>query len=486
MPGSDQHPAMGVQYSDLACQEKQLSVVSMDSIEEHEETVKPHRSVSFQVESTVIEEAEFEEEWSEEEEEEEEEEDALRLRAKKIVKKAVHLACKRWESMHRRSSIDYLIASTKRLKIASPSPPPALPEEERAPYEDGVAIDPLPQGDWDTPSPGHDSGLVHGKKRSRSESHDIMMMKELELFRRTQMGQEAGERVIAKPSRRGSGRDRPTFQPQEPIGKLVSDIQRLSIQKTDSESEECCSSEEEYTVLSGVTKPATPSDSETASPVPPPNSPTLLQVMRGAGNRSPSPLLHTVLPSALRQVPQYCSVDEETTTCTSPEFQQKISTNTATVSYEHIRNPLLILAKDSPVPEMDYFIIVHTYPPPGLCQKFQCGNTDEVNLLYHCWLYPEVPCDPDLVCSQPLEMGVFQPRGVAPVHQDLDDAGVAFYYLHPRSVDNCWLKLMLFSLVGLCVSMTATSLQKTLSFIYSGTTECTHSSLPQGTEHAGW
>ena len=74
----------------------------------------------------------------------------------------------------------------------------------------------------------------------------------------------------------------------------------------------------------------------------------------------------------------------------------------------------------------------HTHPPPGLCQKFE--NTNEVNLLFHCWLYPNVPCEPAVVCSQHLEMGIFQPRGVAPVHQDLQDAGIAFHHLQPRSV----------------------------------------------------
>jgi len=32
-----------------------------------------------------------------------------------------------------------------------------------------------------------------------------------------------------------------------------------------------------------------------------------------------------------------------------------------------------------------------------------------------------------------LEMGVFQPLGVQPVHLDLQDAGVTFYFLDPRN-----------------------------------------------------
>jgi hypothetical protein len=437
----------------VPCEEKRPSVVSMASVdsEEVEVTAPAHRqlkSVSIQIEGTVIEEVKFEE-WTEEEEEEDEgefEDDVLRKTAKKVVKKALHLACKRWESMNRRSSIDYLIASTKRLKIASPSPPPTLPEEQ---YEQIVGRD-LPSS-WTgskVPSPSPDRSPGHGKKRNRSESHDVMMMKELERFRRAQnMGQE--ERVFAKPRNsagRGNGPKRggpPQLQQQESLGELISDIHRLSIQRMESESEDCYSSEDDYTVLSGVAKPAgsTSDGSIPTSPMPPPNSPTSLQVMRAGIVRSPSPLLHTVLPSALREIPRYSSSsEEENTTCTSPEFQQRLSSHsmaTALSLTPHTQDPILFLPRDGPVPEMDYYIILHTHPPPGLCQKFFCNNTNEVNLIYHCWLFPDVPFEPEIVCSEQLEMGVFQPRGVVPVHQDLKDAGVAFSQLQPRSVIHC-------------------------------------------------
>lgn len=437
-------------------QDKRPSVVSMGSpssedSEEQEDSSKLPKKVSIQVEGTVIEEVEFEDEWREAELEKDwlVREDALRLAAKKIVKKALHLACKRWESMNRRSSIEYLITSTKRLKIASPSPPPALPEEERAVYEHGIATSGRSPREWDTPSPNPETG--HGKKRNRSESHNIMMMKELELFRRTQVTltqEEDGERVIAKPRRRGEGRkDSATSGPfvkQESMGELIFDINRLSLQKAESESEECYSSEEDYTVMSGITNPVG-RRSSSPSPIPPPNSPTLLQVMRGGINRSPSPLLRTMLPTALREVPEwdYSLEHEEQATCTSPEFQQRLSalqpssetmvtSETMVVSTASCAEEPFLMATS--VPDMDYYIILHTRPPPGECQKFMCGNTDEVNLLYHCWLYPDVPCDPSIVCSEPLDMGVFQPRGVTPVHQDLQDAGVAFHHLQPRLV----------------------------------------------------
>ena len=435
-------------------------MVSMSSIDSEEAAPRQHKSVSIQIEGTVIEEVECEEWMDEEEEEEEEEEDeegeeeeeedgevvndVLRKMAKKVVKKALHVACKRWESMNRRSSIDYLVASTKRLKIASPSPPPTLPEEQ---YEQIAGTD-LPSS-WrgaEVPSPTRNRGPGHRKKRNRSESHDVMMMKELERFRRAQMGgqEKVEERVFAKPRRvtsRVNGPRRAQLQPQESIGELISDINRL---RMESESEDCYSSEDDYTILSGVTKPASAGSnsdgSVSTSPMPPPNSPTSLQVMRSGVTRSPSPLLHTFLPSALRDLPHDSpSSEEENTTCTSPEFQQRLSTShpmegEPLTASPHATDPILVLARDTPVPHMDYYLVLHTHPPPGLCQKFLCNNTDEVNLIYHCWLFPDAPFDAEVVCSEQLEMGVFQPRGVVPVHQDLKDAGVAFHHLQPRSV----------------------------------------------------
>ena len=447
--------------------QSELSVESSVEMETSAAAPRQAKTASVQFKTTVIEVDECEYEWTEDEEEgegdnmAEDADEVLRKGAKKVVKKALHLACKRWESMNRRSSIDYLIASTKRLKISSPSPPPVLSEEEKAPlYEEGVVANlPAPHSRLeDTPSPTFCGG--HGKKRNRSESHDVMMMKELERFRRTQMGQEkSGERVFAKPRRtagRGKGPTQdslsPRLQPQESIGDLISDIHRLSLQRMESESDDCSSlddEEEDCTVLNAVTKPVNSgSNSEgsaSASPMPPPNSPTSLQVTtaRFGVNRSPSPLLRNILPLALKEVKEEDEEEdeEERVTCTSPQFQQRISAHfekaepmaaAVTLSEEPDHHSFFGMGRDTPVPDMDYFITLHTHPPPGLCQKFLCNNTDEVNLIYHCWLFPDVPFDPEVVCSEQLDMGVFHPEGVVPVHQDLRDAGVAFNQLQPR------------------------------------------------------
>ena len=84
------------------------------------------------------------------------------------------------------------------------------------------------------------------------------------------------------------------------------------------------------------------------------------------------------------------------------------------------------------LPGIDLFVIIHTYPPPSICQKFLCDKENEVNLMYHFWLFPCAPLDDSFVRQEVLEMGVFEPHGVAPVHQDLKDGGVAFHYVEGR------------------------------------------------------
>ena len=75
---------------------------------------------------------------------------------------------------------------------------------------------------------------------------------------------------------------------------------------------------------------------------------------------------------------------------------------------------------------VDLYFIIHTRPIPSPCQKFKCDNTDEINLVYHCWLFKDVPYDLEEIFTDQLSMGVFEPHGVQPVHQNLLDAGVEF------------------------------------------------------------
>lgn len=72
------------------------------------------------------------------------------------------------------------------------------------------------------------------------------------------------------------------------------------------------------------------------------------------------------------------------------------------------------------------YFIIHTQPISSPCQKFLCNNTNEVNLVYHCWLFRDAPYDLEKNFTDQLNMGVFEPSGVRPVHQDLQDSGVEF------------------------------------------------------------
>ena len=81
---------------------------------------------------------------------------------------------------------------------------------------------------------------------------------------------------------------------------------------------------------------------------------------------------------------------------------------------------------------VDFYFIIHSQPVPGLCQKFLCDNMDEINLVFHCWLFQEAPFDPEETFVDQLDMGIFKPQGVRPVHQDLLDSGIEFGATSPR------------------------------------------------------
>ena len=91
--------------------------------------------------------------------------------------------------------------------------------------------------------------------------------------------------------------------------------------------------------------------------------------------------------------------------------------------------------------EVDFYFIVHTQPVPSLCQKFLCENMDEINMIFHCWLFQEASCDTEETFIDQLDMGIFEPQGVIPVHQDLLDSGIEFGATSPR-LASYYLKLV--------------------------------------------
>ena len=336
---------------------------------------------------------------AEEEEEEEEEEgqrmfgnfvecpsdSELRMIAKKLVRKAIHVACNRVESLNRRSSIEYLIANTKRMKIEEERPSTLFEEEgcgdEDTAPEVTAAAAAVEDPSQRTPRQSERLRARHnrrrgsptprGKKRERSKSHEASMNKEIEKFRQVRFGEKIRSfitanlvpRLIKRATRTVNANTLSPPAARGNVNSLISNLDRLSIAEGE-EAEE----EGEYTVLSAITKG-------------PLSSPP----------RLPSPQIDVHLGSSVR-----------------------------------------VMSTNDEVPTMDYFIVVHTRPTPGECQKFNCSNTNEVNVMYHCWLFSHAPYDHAHTVSGRVEVGLFEPSGVNPVHLDLHDSGIPFQYLEPR------------------------------------------------------
>ena len=309
----------------------------------------------------------------------EEYEHEVSIVAKKLVNKTLHIACKRVESLYRRSSIEYLIASTKRMKIAqSPSPPPTLYEESG---EDG-RLNPFQLG-RNRRSPSPDYLRLKRGKRQRSGSHDIAMQGDLDQKR--PVGAWRSQNDCTEPRRILKGRSRGSGG----IGssQLTSVVSRMStteeLPESDTESEE-----ESYTVLSPIQ----------VSPNPDIVKASHAHEMAHVGFSR----LQSIENPETQTIPQVAAVDS--------------------------------VGQDDSVPDMDLLVIIHGTPTPKVCQKFLCESVNEVNLVYHCWLYRDSPFIPTMTLNGKLEMGVFCPNGVEPAHLDLQDAGVAFHMLEERWV----------------------------------------------------
>ena len=332
----------------------------------------------------------------------------LRSLAKKIVMKALHTACKVLNASNRRGSIDYLIANTKRLKVGrSPSP---LKETR------GESPSPVPMENHEGPLPLHpqriegtrldascacddgpDAGDMHSevrsvsppadcrRKRSRSHSQDSNAMQELNVFR-LQKGVISSRDVTL----RGQGGEEEGGQEEEELPFSVLDDISMN----------CVSGAQCDPQARG------------------------LEFGLGTNANGPQLSLGTVINSL-----QEMSL-----------ASRHVGGGTMGAMHRgNTRDQLNLCGEWSTaaVPGIDLFVVIHTYPPPSVCQKFLCYKDNEVNLMYHFWLFPDAPLDGGCVRQELLEMGVFQPLGVTPVHQNLRDGGVAFHYMEHRWVGRC-------------------------------------------------
>jgi hypothetical protein len=48
-------------------------------------------------------------------------------------------------------------------------------------------------------------------------------------------------------------------------------------------------------------------------------------------------------------------------------------------------------------PSTECYIEIHPMPQPGECQKFLCSNTNEINMMYHAWTFPNAVFSEDTV-----------------------------------------------------------------------------------------
>ena len=421
----------------------------------------------------------FGENWRDDEEE-------TRKVARKLVHKVIHLAHRRWDDIQQKSSIDYLIASTKRLKISispSVSPPPTdrVPEPILvSPSKQNQAQDPRlqsrdprlesrdprlasrdPRLESQDPIFTVDSGIniflnddlssstsalypvgssfsendfssetFSRKRRQRSDSHEMTMQRDLAKVRlKLQARKHLSEPAISFqqlsdensieseefPPPNDYNRSLMTHE-RRSVSEIIFDMRKLSIMEDHEEEDEPEEDEEdeEYTILEAITKPLQMIPDELE-----PNSKNRLI-------NEPKPFtkcLNSTVPE-FNTVETHCGLDP--IPINNPHSHSDYTFNDSLFSKP------LIHPDSHTIPNLDYYIIIHTHPPPGLCQKFLCNNTNEINLIYHCWLYRELPFDPSITVSQQVEMGVFDPVGVCPVHLDLMDGGIPFYYMEPR------------------------------------------------------
>ena len=361
------------------------------------------------------------------------EESVLRKLARKLVRKVLHSACTLLEPLNRASSIEELVTLTKKLKLTvSPSgTPPVIIEEEcqllnnplTSKSLDGALLDvsnrlsdqaTLPNSP--SFSVGSRATLLHasdprdnnlGKKRQRSASHEANMEKDLEGIRlkfQTKLHVSAnnpGMKPASDDQEKSASEESLSvpFRNSRSLGAMVSDIRKMSIMEVEEKESESgeSSDEENYTVLDAVTKPAQDIESNRNL-----DSGTVLQNQSSSFKNMQTNDVHL------------CNNSSHIT------FKPEVYLSQTTVH-------------NAVVPDLEYYIIIHSFPPSGECQKFLCSNQDEVNLLFHCWLFKDMPLDATISVTEQVRMGLFEPQGVSPVHLDLVDGGIPFFHMDSRS-----------------------------------------------------
>lgn len=284
--------------------------------------------------------------------------------ARRLVLKCISAACHIMNSEDRCDSIEYLIASTKRMRISSPSPSC----EERCVTPESLRMQQL------------------CKKRGRSVSHEVNSLTYYNLTRRQFSG---GEERVADNGLVQFSTKAISEEEEEgcTLSSLMDNLGKMTI-------DESCPSSDSDREMS-LDREMEPPHSDLV-----PSGVTF--AISTTNNPSPLSTTHFTAPHPLFTMATPTSVDV------------RAATSVGTVPY------------------MDVYVLIHSCPPRGVCHKFLCHNTDEINLVYHCWLFGDVFCDPSVTVSSQLAVGVFDPSGVQPVHLDLQDGGAPFHCIDNR------------------------------------------------------
>ena len=358
-------------------------------------------------------------------------EQMLRRVARLLVRKVIHAAHIRFEPLYRASSIEDLMSSTKRLKLTkSPSgTPPLTPadmnraellslstaESSQSSSENESDVTGSLEND---PTSSHfiqESSLeenIHknlGKKRQRSASHEANMQQDLDKIRlRFQKVLQVDVSSQIDPIYEDQLKENNFPEPGPPLGlnsdgitvsTVKSDLRKMSIMEVEEESKE--KEEEQYAVLETITEPVR----------------STCDVKLETENHS------TFDKYSFARVNQE-EAEEEDNYDSSVHFMHPHHSQQNSDTLPH--------PESYTIPNLDYYIIIHSHPTPGVCQKFLCDNTNEVNLIFHCWLFSDLPLDPTISVTQQMSMGAFEPHGVSPVHLDLADGGLPFFFTDSR------------------------------------------------------
>lgn len=309
-------------------------------------------------------------------------EEMVRLVAKKLVRKVIHSACERIDERRSSIELEYLISNTKKLKIEALSPlhtPPSSPLQTHNPLVSILKVD-----NSSLPLTTADSGISLSSVATTVSNLSIDLTDD----QTDHLLQKLGKR-----RQRSESHDAVSMREGE-----VSEKHKPLVALPCVYSEPILEQEEGSTSPDGVVQE------------------------KGSVNGLIVDLgMMSIMEEVIKEKEdEYIILEAVTKPVSTPVESNRLS-------------PIPLFYSDSyTVPNMDYFIMIHSYPPPAQCQKFLCNNTDEVNLLFHCWLYRDIPFDHNLSVLEYVNMGIFCPDGVAPVHLDLQDGGVAFYYLEPR------------------------------------------------------